>query len=72
MTCLLNDDNTYIEINRDQTLKVERMNNDMVKNLHNNGYIDTRTKFDLLSHHSHCPRIYGLPKVHKPELPSDQ
>lgn len=68
MNVLLSDTNTYKEIKKDLTLKIERLNNEWVKNLHIGGMMDTKTKYELMSHHSHCPRIYGLPKVHKPGL----
>lgn len=50
MSVLFSDFKTYKETNKDQTVKVEKLNNDIIKNFYNNGIIDNRTKYELMVH----------------------
>lgn len=50
MSVLLSDFKTYKETNKDQTVKVEKLNNDIIKNFYNNGIIANQTKYELMVH----------------------
>lgn len=66
---LLQDRNTYKKIDRDQTRKIEKQHNDMVKLLESKKFIDKETTKKLTTRKSQAPKFYGLAKVHKQELP---
>ncbi|XP_062704429.1 uncharacterized protein LOC134286773 [Aedes albopictus] len=66
---LLSDTNTYKVIARDPTDGFQKKNNSIVDRLLALGLIDIATSYRLRAHSSQCPRIYGLPKVHKTNLP---
>ncbi|XP_062703673.1 uncharacterized protein LOC134286115 [Aedes albopictus] len=66
---LIGDTNTYKQVSSDPTGGYERKNNNIVHRLHALKLIDTRTKYTLTSYNAVCPRIYGQPKAHKPNLP---
>ncbi|XP_055714379.1 uncharacterized protein LOC129808618 [Phlebotomus papatasi] len=63
------DEGTYKRIARDPTITTENMNNTLVKKMHDKKYIDFITKKELTTHNSRAPRIYGLPKTHKENMP---
>lgn len=69
MTVLVNDRHTYCPIPRDITTSIEKKIINNIDNLQVLGYLDIKDVYYLKSHNSYCPRIYGLPKVHKPNLP---
>ncbi|XP_062704289.1 uncharacterized protein LOC134286653 [Aedes albopictus] len=69
MKQLVDDENTYEKLNRDPTGSIESKNNQFVKRLMDLKLIDAQQAYRLKSNTAICPRIYGLPKAHKPELP---
>ncbi|XP_055526059.1 uncharacterized protein LOC129728069 [Wyeomyia smithii] len=69
MLNLLTDDKTYLPIPRDPTSRYQRTNNEFVKRLLNLNLIDKQTATRLTTYNAICPRIYGQPKAHKPNLP---
>ncbi|XP_062703742.1 uncharacterized protein LOC134286182 [Aedes albopictus] len=68
MLSLLEDD-TYNVVARDPTTGIQKCTNALVKRLYNLQLIDIRTKYRLQFTTAVCPRIYGQPKTHKPDLP---
>ncbi|XP_062557507.1 uncharacterized protein LOC134222365 [Armigeres subalbatus] len=68
MLALLNDD-TYKVVPRDPTSKFQTHNNNIIKRLLDLHLIDAPTYRKLKTTTSICPRIYGQPKAHKPDLP---
>ncbi|XP_062533790.1 uncharacterized protein LOC134202820 [Armigeres subalbatus] len=68
MSELLND-STYKELMRDPTTSIQNANNNIVKRLVDLKLIDKQTMRKLQTQTSICPRIYGQPKAHKPNLP---
>ncbi|XP_062713448.1 uncharacterized protein LOC134290344 [Aedes albopictus] len=69
MTQLIDNTTTYEKLNADPINRYERMNNNIVKRLHALQLISDREKYHLTSYNAVCPRIYGQPKAHKPNLP---
>ncbi|XP_055854557.1 uncharacterized protein LOC129918193 [Episyrphus balteatus] len=69
MNTLLEDKNTYKTIRVDPTQKLQATNNTLVNELFKNEYIDRFQKNKLHCSASIAPRLYGLPKIHKPGLP---
>ncbi|XP_055589013.1 uncharacterized protein LOC129741318 [Uranotaenia lowii] len=69
MLKLISDDKTYSLLNKDPTTGFEKANNRIIKRLADLNLIDKVMKHRLTANNSICPRIYGLPKAHKPELP---
>lgn len=66
---LLDDKNTYKIIRMDPTQKLQKTNNNIVMNLYKSGHIDKQEKFRLSANSATAPRLYGLPKIHKPDVP---
>ncbi|XP_067625259.1 uncharacterized protein [Eurosta solidaginis] len=66
---LLNDKNTYKTIRNDPTQKLMRKNNTIINNLYKQRRLDAKQKFQLTSAAANAPRLYGLPKIHKPHAP---
>ena len=66
---LLDDETTYKKVSRDPTLKLERMNNELVKQLFEQKNIHSHLKRFLIRHNSLAPKFYGLPKIHKVDVP---
>lgn len=69
MEILLEDKNTYKTIRVDPTLKLQKENNNIVSDLFKNNHIDSWQKRQLFCSAATAPRIYGLPKIHKPDTP---
>lgn len=69
MNELLDDKATYKRSRTDPTEKLMRKNNTIINDLHNNKHIDTYTKLKLTCSAANAPQLYGLPKIHKPEIP---
>ncbi|XP_053686607.1 uncharacterized protein LOC128736152 [Sabethes cyaneus] len=67
MKTLIDDDDTYERIDTDWTNRVQTKNNQLVNALHDQKMIDQKTRSTLITYNATCPRIYGLPKIHKPE-----
>ena len=63
------DDGTYRPLKKDPTLKLERTINEQLKALEKNGEIDNSLRKRITPQHSYHPQLYGLPKMHKPEIP---
>ena len=66
---LLADDNTYLQLKRDPTKSLERKVNKYVYELFKNDVLSQKEYHLLHSSDACTPRIYGLPKVHKPGAP---
>lgn len=66
---LVTDTSVYRPVKNDPTSRIQTHNNDIAKRLFDLKLIDTRTKLQLTSYNAICPRIYGQPKAHKPNLP---
>ena len=66
---LLEDPTTYKKIDTDPTSSIQRKNNEIVKKMFENSSIELSVKKSLTNYNSVAPRIYGLPKVHKPGAP---
>lgn len=69
MSELLGDKNTYKIIRTDPTNKLQRKNNTLVDDLYKSKIIDYREKQQLTCTAATAPRLYGLPKIHKSDLP---
>jgi hypothetical protein len=69
MTSLVSDTNTYENLTRDPTQKIQRELNACLKAIFDKKHIDWYTYNNLTSHNSVSPKIYGVPKIHKPAVP---
>ncbi|XP_044753737.1 uncharacterized protein LOC123313092 [Coccinella septempunctata] len=66
---LLSDTTTYKRIKRDLTNSLQKHNNDIIKKWENSEFISPTLARSLTVHNSISPKIYGLPKLHKPNIP---
>lgn len=66
---LLQDRNVYKILGRDPTQTFQNKNNEIVKILREKEYIDITTAKALTTYKAVAPRLYGLPKVHKQDIP---
>lgn len=69
MQSLLNDERTYTKLLRDPTNKYQTENNKIVSYLKSKTYICDEEAKRLRSYNCVSPKIYGLPKLHKPNRP---
>lgn len=69
MQTLLNDTNTYKKLTSNPTTKYQKLNNNLIKSWENSNLISPETAKNLKINNAHPPRIYGLPKLHKPDIP---
>lgn len=69
MQQLLQDKEVYKELTTDPTNRFETKTNKIIKEMHNKNYIDQRTYRQLIKHNSVSPKIYGIPKTHKKDVP---
>ena len=69
METLLKDKSTYKILKRDPTSKFQQKNNELVEKLHREEAITLREKYNLTQRAALAPRIYGLPKIHKTNMP---
>lgn len=69
MTELLEDRSVYKVLARDPTQSFQNKNNEVVKLLKDKEYIDPVTARKLTTYKAVAPRLYGLPKVHKQDIP---
>ncbi|XP_073824918.1 uncharacterized protein [Musca autumnalis] len=69
MSSLLEDKTTYKTCRIDPTEKLQRTNNNLVTELYKNNYITKMEKFKLICHTAEAPQLYGLPKIHKDNVP---
>ncbi|CAD6218317.1 GSCOCG00012914001-RA-CDS, partial [Cotesia congregata] len=63
---LLEDKDTYLQLNKDPTSKYERMANDLVAKLKTNSIISEDLEKEFKNYNSVSPKLYGLRKTHKP------
>lgn len=69
MCNILNDMMTYRRINKDPTSYLQKKNNDLVEELQKCNIITVIEKKRLRNDAALPPRLYGLPKIHKTDLP---
>lgn len=69
MEKLLNDKTTYKTIENDPTNILQKQNNEIIKRWDTNGYVAPTITKKLTIHNSQPPKIYGLPKLHKTDIP---
>jgi len=66
METKLQDTNTYKEIFKDPTPKLQKELANQLNRLEENGEIDRTTHYRIRPTQSQIPRIHGHPKIHKP------
>lgn len=66
---VLLDSKDFRKLPRDPTNSIQQKCNKFVSKMHDKGYITEQQAKKLKTYNSTCPRIYGNPKVHKPENP---
>ncbi|XP_044757744.1 uncharacterized protein LOC123315905 [Coccinella septempunctata] len=66
---LLSDATTYKSIKKDITNTLTARNNTFIKDWEKRGFISPQIAKSLLIHNSIPPNIYGLPKIHKTNIP---
>ena len=66
---LLEDRSTYTIMRADPALKLQKSSNTYVKIMGEKNYIDHSLRQYLTRYDSISPKIYGLPKIHKPNAP---
>lgn len=69
MNKLLEDKITYKTIREDPTAKLQRTNNNIVTQLQKTGCITKFEKIAMTTHAAAAPELYGLPKIHKENIP---
>lgn len=69
MTTILGDMCTYRIIKQDPTLRLQKKNNDLVEKLFKLEIISRTERNKLVNNTALPPRIYGLPKIHKENMP---
>ena len=62
-------DGKYQTLRRDPTVKVENRIASTLKSLRNNGHIDDKLCDYLTPRYTTSPQMYGLPKIHKEDIP---
>ena len=66
---MLNDKDTYVILKNDLTKNIERKLNKFIFELYKIDHLSQKKYFYLRSTDAIAPRIYGLPKIHKPDWP---
>ena len=69
MDTLVNDKQTYEELKRDPTPALQRRLNGKLLSLKKDGSFDITRYYRLRSSVPQPPKLYGLPKLHKPNVP---
>ncbi|XP_017484696.1 PREDICTED: uncharacterized protein LOC108373334 [Rhagoletis zephyria] len=69
MDNLLGDLKTYRILRQDPTLRLQTKNHYLVDKLYKLGLINKKEKYKMTTHTALSSRIYGLPKVHKDNMP---
>jgi len=69
MELLLEDNNTYSLIKKDPSNSIEKKLNGIIKKWFAKEYITKKEMFQLRSSDSLLPKAYGLPKLHKENVP---
>lgn len=66
---LLSDASTYVKLKRDPTTTVQTSHNKLIKSLKGQNEITSEEEKYLMIYNSSFPKLYCLPKVHKPGVP---
>ena len=69
MSALLSDTSTYKVLSQDPTPSLQRKMNSQLLQLQRNGSLSIQQYNKLRCSSGLIPRIYGLPKIHKPDIP---
>ena len=69
MDALVNDKQTYEELKSDPTPALQRKLNSTLLTLKKTNAIDTQRYYRLRYSVPQPPKLYGLPKLHKPVFP---
>ena len=69
MDALVNDKQTYEELKRDPPPVLQRKPNSKILTLKKTDAIDTQRYYRLRCSVPQPPKLYGLPKLHKPGIP---
>ena len=69
MDALVNDKQTYEELKRDPTPALQRKLNSKILTLKKTDAFDTQSYYRLRCSVPQPPKLYGLPKLHKPGIP---
>lgn len=69
MNTLLEDKKTYKIIKTDPTKKYQKQNNELIDRWDKKLYIPPSVAKNLKIHNAITPKIYGLPKIHKNDVP---
>jgi hypothetical protein len=69
MQSLLSDQNTYKILGRDPTLRIQRDLNAVLKTTFDKHEINWYQYKNLTTYNAVIPKIYGLPKIHKDNVP---
>ena len=69
MNQLLEDKNTYKITRTDPTNKLIKLNNNLITEIYKLNQIDSKQKYKLHCSAANAPRLYGLPKIHKKDVP---
>jgi len=65
----LEDTNTYILVKKNPSILIEKKLNKMIKKWYAKEYITKSEMLQLRSSDSLLPKVYGLPKLHKVNVP---
>ena len=63
------DDKTYAKMKKDPTKEIERQLTTKIKDLVKNDEMNQKLKTKIISTNSYTPQLYGLPKIHKKDIP---
>ena len=63
------DDDSYAKIDSDPTNKMEKKVNNELKKLSESGEINKTMYNKMRTTFSNAPKLYRLPKIHKPDVP---
>lgn len=66
---LLNDTQTYIQTDINDTLNVKADSDKLLKNLRSLGFLSDKQFYFLTNFEARCPLFYGIPKLHKENFP---
>ena len=66
---LLKDTTTYKKVLTDPTNKLQVINNKIIHKLVQQKIIEKKDKYKLLTYNRTSPKLYALPKIHKPNIP---
>lgn len=62
---MLGDTKVYTQTNNDDTMQVKMCTDNLIRNLHDRGYLNKKKTRYLTKFQPRCPIFYGAPKVHK-------